>query len=104
LVSLVDLATDVVHHISFLETEDMLYKSISWPLFLAGAETEDAVQRLWIMNTLDQFYNSLYWGYIRTVKRILETIWIRNDAAPMGAAKCWVNYDVKELGAEMLIA
>lgn len=103
LVSLVGLADEIVHHISFLKPGDTLFKSISWPLFLAGAESEDPTQRSWIMNTLDEFYNLMYWGYIGTVKKVLEAIWNCKDKAAEGADNCWVD-EVKMLGTEILIA
>jgi hypothetical protein len=103
LVSLTGLATEIVHHISYLKPGDTLFKSISWPLFLAGAESEDPAQRTWIMNTLDDFYSLLYWGYIRTVKKVLVTIWSCKDKAAEGADNCWVD-EVKVLGPDLLIA
>jgi hypothetical protein len=103
LVSLTGLADEIIHHISYLKPGDTLFKSISWPLFLAGAELEDPTQRAWIMNTLDDFYSLLYWGYIRTVKSVLQTIWRCRDKAAEGADNCWVD-EVKTTGTELLIA
>jgi hypothetical protein len=103
LVSLTGLADEIIQHISYLKPGDTLFKSISWPLFLAGAECEDPAQRTWIMNTLDDFYSLLYWGYIRTVKSVLETIWSCKDRAAEGADNCWVD-EVKIIGTELLIA
>ncbi|KAH9866302.1 hypothetical protein J1614_008868 [Plenodomus biglobosus] len=103
LVSLTGLADDVVHHISHLRPGDALFKSICWPLFLAGAESEDAAQRAWIMNTLDQLYGIMFWGYLHTSKRVLEAIWKLKDDGELGEGNCWVE-EVKELGSEILIA
>lgn len=103
LVSLTGLADDVVHHISHLKPGDALFKSICWPLFLAGAESEDAAQREWIMNTLDELYGLMFWGYLHTSKRVLEEIWKFKDIAVAGADNCWVE-EVKHLGNEILIA
>ncbi|PVI01073.1 hypothetical protein DM02DRAFT_562051 [Periconia macrospinosa] len=103
LVSLTGLADEVVHHLSYFQPGDTLFKSISWALFLAGAESEDPVQRMWIMDRLDAFYNVMFWGYIGTVKKVLEMIWIEKDKAGVGAANCWFT-EVKVLGHEILIA
>jgi hypothetical protein len=103
LVSLTALADDVVHHISHLKPQDALFKSICWPLFLAGAESEDPSQREWIMNTLDELYGIMFWGYLRTSKRVLEAIWKFKDEAGAGTGNCWVE-EVKDLGNEILIA
>lgn len=103
LVSLTGLADDVVLHISHLKPSDALFKSICWPLFLAGAESEDPAQREWIMNTLDELYGIMFWGYLRTSKRVLEAIWRFKDEAGEGADNCWVE-QVKDFGNEILIA
>ncbi|RYH08991.1 MAG: hypothetical protein EON57_05175, partial [Alphaproteobacteria bacterium] len=84
LVNLTELANDVVHQISHLKPGDALFKSICWPLFLAGAESRDPVQREWIMNTLDELYSHMFWGYLHTSKRVLEAIWKYLDQAAEG--------------------
>ncbi|KAH7068360.1 fungal-specific transcription factor domain-containing protein [Paraphoma chrysanthemicola] len=103
IVNLTALADDVVHQISFINPGDALFKSICWPLFLAGAESRDPAQREWIMNTLDKLYSIMYWGYLHTSKRVLEAIWKYLDEAKDGEENCWVE-EVKELGNEILIA
>src|SRR5690242_4315446 len=103
IVNLTVLADDVVHHVSHLKPGDAVFKCICWPLFLAGAESENPAQREWIMNTLDTLYSEMYWGYLHTVKRVLETIWLCKDKAGSGADNCWVD-EVKELGGDVLIA
>ena len=101
-VSLTALADDVVYNISHLRPGDALFKSICWPLFLAGAESRDPAQREWIMNTLDELYNIMFWGYLHTSKRVLEAIWNYLDDKGDGDS-CWVDF-VKDLGNEVLIA
>jgi hypothetical protein len=103
IVSLTALADDVVHQISYLKPGDALFKSICWPLFLAGAESKDPAQREWIMNTLDELYSIMYWGYLHTSKRVLESIWKYIDQAKDGEENCWVE-EVKDLGNDILIA
>ncbi|EUC45619.1 hypothetical protein COCMIDRAFT_36712 [Bipolaris oryzae ATCC 44560] len=103
IVSLTALADDVVHHISHLKPGDPLFKSICWPLFLAGAESEDPAQREWIMNTLDELYGLMFWGYLRTSKRVLEAIWKFKDEAGPGSGNCWVE-QLKDFGHDILIA
>ncbi|KAE8866913.1 hypothetical protein PTNB73_05007 [Pyrenophora teres f. teres] len=103
IVNLTSLANDVVEHISYLKPGDALFKSVCWPLFLAGAESEDPSQREWIMNTLDELYGQMFWGYLHTSKRVLEEIWRFKDEAGVGAPNCWVE-EVKDFGNEILIA
>ncbi|KAF2272514.1 uncharacterized protein EI97DRAFT_385719 [Westerdykella ornata] len=98
-VSLTGLANDVVQHLSQLSPSDTLYKSITWPLFLAGAESEDPDERAWIMGSLDTFYAQMHWGYVHTVKRVLEAVWRFKEEG----ALCWVT-EVKKMGGEILIA
>jgi hypothetical protein len=102
IVNLTALANDVVFQISYLEPGDALYKSICWPLFLAGAESRDPTQREWIMDTLDKLYGIMYWGYLHTSKRVLEAVWRYLDEKNDGE-NCWVE-EVKDFGNEILIA
>lgn len=103
IVNLIELANDVVHHISHLKPGDALFKSSCWPLFLAGAESRDLAQREWIMNTLDSLYATMFWGYLRTSKRVLEAIWTYLDQVKDGGENCWVE-EVNQFGTEILIA
>jgi len=103
IVNLTALANDVVYQISHLKPGDALFKSICWPLFLAGAESRDLAQREWIMNTLDELYSIMYWGYLHTSKRVLEAIWKYIDQAQDDEENCWVE-EVKDLGSDILIA
>lgn len=104
LISLTGLAHEILHHVAYFKPGDTLYKSISWPVFLAGAECDDHASRTWIMDKLDEFYHLLYWGYVPTAKKILEIIWSSKDKAAEGdVVSCWIT-DVKELGYETLIA
>jgi hypothetical protein len=103
IVNLTELANDVVHQISHLKPGDALFKSICWPLFLAGAESRDPTQREWIMDTLDALYSTMFWGYLHTSKRVLEQIWKYLDQAADGEENCWVE-EVKDFGNEILIA
>lgn len=98
-VSLTELAHDIVFHISQITPKDNLFKSINWPLFLAGAESEDPAERAWILGTLDTLYDAMRWGYIQTNKRILKSIW---EFKAQGST-CWVT-DIMGMGTEMLIA
>ena len=103
LVNMKVLADDIVDQISYLKPSDPLFKSICWPLFLAGAESEDKEQREWIVNTLDQLYSIMFWGYLHTSKRVLLAIWKFKDRVGSSKENCWVE-EVKHLGNEILIA
>lgn len=98
IMSLASLATDIVYHISYITPKDGFFKSLNWPLFLAGAETDDPAERVFIAHTLDTIYDLMRWGYIQTNKKILETIW---ELKAHGIA-CWVT-EVTRNGTELLI-
>lgn len=103
IVNLPALSADIVHHISYLKPGDALFKSICWPLFLAGAESRNNDHRQWIMDKLDELYEIMFWGYLHTSKRVLETIWKYIDAVEAVGEKCWVD-QILGLGNEVLIA
>lgn len=94
----------IIHHISQLSPGDVIFKSISWPLFLAGAETNDPKHRAWILCTLDTFYHILHWGYVQSVVKTLKAIWTFRDGAPKeNDSDCWV-LGVQAMESDILIA
>ncbi|KAF2267568.1 hypothetical protein CC78DRAFT_613999 [Lojkania enalia] len=103
LVSLTGLADEVVYNISCIKPGDTVFKCICWPLFLAGAESEDLAQRAYILQLLDAQWNEMYWGYICTVQNVLEAIWSYRELYEELDDYCWVD-DVKKMGTELLIA
>lgn len=103
IMNLQSMATEIVHHISHLNRGEQVFKSISWALFLAGAETDIPEQRKWIMETLDVLWLEMYWGYVRTVKEVLQLIWGFKDRFALGENICWVD-EIKRLGTDLLIA
>ncbi|KAF2201596.1 hypothetical protein GQ43DRAFT_371055 [Delitschia confertaspora ATCC 74209] len=103
IINLSYLASDIVYHLSYLNPGDTVFKSISWALFLAGAESDIPAQRTWIMEKLDALWKELYWGYVRTVKEVLELIWGYKDRAARGENVCWIE-EVRRMGTELLIA
>lgn len=103
IVDLTALANTVVQQISYLKFSDALFKSICWPLFLAGTESRDPSQRDWIVNTLDALYSTMFCGYLHTSTRLLKAIWKYHDQAAEGDEECWVK-EVKDFASEILIA
>lgn len=103
LMNLQTMATEIVHHVSHLNRGEQVFKSITWDLFLAGAETDIPEQRTWIMETLDELWEVMYWGYVRTVKEVLQMIWGFKDRAALGENICWVD-EIKRMGTDLLIA
>lgn len=101
IMNLPSLATDIVQHVAYITPEDTYFKALNWPLFLAGAETNDPAERAFIVHTLDTIFDIMRWGYVITSKKILETIWaLRSHGTPPGG--CWVT-EVTRNGTELLI-
>ena len=97
------LATEIVYQLSDVNPGDAVFKSISWALFLAGAESEIPTERAWIVQKLYTLWRELYWGYVRTVMEVLQYIWSFKDREARGVDVCWVD-EIKRLGTELLIA
>ncbi|KAF2182101.1 hypothetical protein K469DRAFT_587513 [Zopfia rhizophila CBS 207.26] len=102
-ISLPGLANDILHHLSYLNPSDKVFKSIGWPIFLAGAESDIPAQQKWIMEKLDSLWNEMFWGYILNVKEVLKLIWKCKERTTEGEEVCWVD-EVKRMGTELLIA
>lgn len=98
IMNLTSLASDIVQHVAHITPNDTFFKALNWPLFLAGAETDDPLERAFIMHTLDAIYDVMRWGYVLTNRRFLETIWAHkghNDG-------CWVT-EITKNGTKLLI-
>ena len=99
------LVSDVVHHLSFIPNGNELFKSTSWPTFIAGAETKDLAHQEWAVTRLHKVWGVCPWGYIRSAIEILDLIWEeRNGAADNGNASMnWVQ-ELRSLKVNWLIA
>jgi len=71
---------DIFHHLSSIQIDDNLFKATAWPTFVAGAETDDLVQRTWVSKRLGKLWEALPWGYVRSAIDTLEEIWTVRDS------------------------
>ncbi|RDW66967.1 hypothetical protein BP5796_09716 [Coleophoma crateriformis] len=99
------LVSDIILHLSFISQEDPLYKSITWPTFVAGAETRDPERQAWAMTRLHQLWGILLWGYTRNIMGVLAGVWEKRvtPVGPGSSALDWIQ-DLMTLEFDCLIA
>ncbi|KAL4928804.1 transcription factor domain-containing protein [Aspergillus undulatus] len=78
------LVTNIITHLSLVPPSDPIFKATSWPTFIAGAETDNPVYRRWAAERLDEFWNLIPWGYVRTAGEVMRTTWRLRDEASGG--------------------
>ncbi|KAF2492503.1 hypothetical protein BU16DRAFT_424686, partial [Lophium mytilinum] len=69
------LLSDIFYHLAQIETGSPLFKATAWPCFIAGAETNDAVEQSWVVDRLRSYYNLMPWNYIISMIEVLGFIW-----------------------------
>lgn len=101
------LASEIIHHLSFVTANNELFKATSWPTFVAGADARDLGQQAWAMSRLQQLWECLpcTMGYIRSAMEILGGIWEKRDAAMYDGTHTvdWIQ-EVKMLEIDLMIA
>ncbi|KAB8211610.1 fungal-specific transcription factor domain-containing protein [Aspergillus parasiticus] len=99
------LVTEIIHHLSFIDPKDPLSKATSWPTFVAGAETDNAVYRQWALDRLSLLWNVLPWGYVQTAVEVMQMAWRLRDESGTDyiGVSGWVQ-QLKALGNHWLIA
>ncbi|KAK4640013.1 hypothetical protein QC761_611340 [Podospora bellae-mahoneyi] len=87
LVSLEPLVLELRGYIAEVPLDHVLLKGIVWPVFLAGAQTTKASQRVWYVERLESVWAKnpwiCPWGYIRTAIEMMREIWEARDAMEM---------------------
>ncbi|KAL1959932.1 hypothetical protein VTO42DRAFT_600 [Malbranchea cinnamomea] len=95
----------VTRNLSFIRPGDPLHKGTSWPMFIAGAESEDPEQQAWVVEALYMLWETLPWGYVQTAVEMLETIWRLKDSScntPAKKAGSWLQ-EFKALGNDWIV-
>jgi hypothetical protein len=100
------LVTEIVDNLSLI-TERSLYTAITWPAFIAGAETNSIPYQRFIMARLENIWKLEPWGLLRKAAEILQTIWDAKTSGPaMGDEQIrdgdWVQY-LRVKGVDWLI-
>lgn len=66
--------SQMIKHLSLVPPEEPLYKTTSWPTFIAGLESNNQDVLDWSLSRLRLMRRLLPWGYIERVVRILKTV------------------------------
>lgn len=108
------LVTDIVYHLSFVQSGDALLTASTWPAFIAGAETHESTRQQWISNRFQELWDAEPWGLFRGGLEVLEGIWERRaqdlpsdaveSSAPSadGEQRNWL-LDLRSAGVDWLI-
>jgi hypothetical protein len=77
------LVAEIISNISQIDPESNFYKSIVWPCFIVGAESDDIDGRDWAIDRFKFVYGFIPWNYIVSCMDILQFIWSKktNSAA-----------------------
>lgn len=95
------LASEICAHVALITIDDDLVKSTCWPLFVAAATTTDPGRWMWVLARLNELWEQMPCGYVKSAIEILEAIWKRR--AQPGTIVNWVQ-ELKVLGVDWLIA
>ncbi|KAI1805614.1 fungal-specific transcription factor domain-containing protein [Daldinia bambusicola] len=79
--STADLATMILHHLSFIPTDSPLFKFATWPIFLTGVETADESRRTWVIDRLRDMRDLCPWGMLTSTMETLVEIWRMRDSS-----------------------
>ncbi|KAK0736372.1 fungal-specific transcription factor domain-containing protein [Apiosordaria backusii] len=87
LISLEPLVMELRGYIAEVPLDHVLLKGLVWPVFMAGAQTNEASQRVWYAERLESVWAKnpwiCPWGYIRTAIEMMKEIWEARDAMEM---------------------
>lgn len=76
------LVTEIVENLSMVNDENSLYTAITWPAFIAGAETNSIIHQQFVMTRLEHQWELEPWGLYRKAAEILQTIWTAKKRMP----------------------
>lgn len=98
------LTADIIQHLSHIQPGNHLLKSTSWPAFIAGAESRDRRQRVWILEHLSALWEMLPWGYLHTEVEMLTSIWAteKGDCEVGDAQSGWLH-QLKSRGKDWIV-
>ncbi|KAB5518092.1 acriflavine sensitivity control protein acr-2 [Coniochaeta sp. 2T2.1] len=87
------LVAEILHHLSCVPADHVLFKGSVWPSFMAGAQTDDPKQRQWCMLRMRSMWRSspwiCPWGYVETAMVTLESVWATRDALSPKEKRSW---------------
>ncbi|KAH7205425.1 uncharacterized protein BKA55DRAFT_600271 [Fusarium redolens] len=76
------LEAGLMCHLRSITNEDPNFKTSFWPTFVAGAQTLDAYQQVWIKDRMIRQLRLFPWGFLYTAIETLQLIWERRNVQP----------------------
>ncbi|KAM7220287.1 Fungal specific transcription factor domain containing protein [Rhypophila decipiens] len=80
------LAVEIYNSLASVPIDHVLLKGMVWPTFMAGAQTDDASLRNWLLERLRAILGLKLlvcpWGYVSTAIEMLDDIWTRRERVP----------------------
>ncbi|KAH7204841.1 fungal-specific transcription factor domain-containing protein [Fusarium oxysporum] len=73
------LEAGLMCHLRSITDEDPNFKTSFWPTFVAGAQTRDAYQQIWIKDRMLRQLRLFPWGFLYTAIETLQLIWERRN-------------------------
>lgn len=78
-VSVAELVSEIVSHLSGVPEGDPHFKATSWPTFIAGAEATLDRTRDWVLSRLMRMWECCPWGYVFSAVEMLRRTWGMRD-------------------------
>lgn len=96
------LAAEIIAHLSYMQPGDALFTATVWPAFIAGLETADLANRVWVTRRFQELWAVEPWGLTRDALGVLRTIWDgrKNEE---GRERNWIEA-IKAMGSDWLVA
>lgn len=80
------LVQEILGHLSAISIDHVHLKGTIWPTFVAGAQTDDLLQRKWCIERMQGLWARnpwiCPWGYVRTAIQMLRRLWAVRDQGP----------------------
>lgn len=104
------LVSNIVNELSQICADDAMLPATAWPLFVAGAETNDPALQEWAKMRFMQIWEAQPWGLIKGAVEALERLWRKRSETLLEdggmAAEVdrwnWIE-EVKAIGIDWLI-
>jgi hypothetical protein len=80
-----DLVSEIVLHLTCIPPNDPFFKATCWPSFIAGAETNNPDQRVWVSSRFEVALQTLPWGYLSSAVDLLYRVWAHKSQEEAGA-------------------
>lgn len=107
------LVAEIIDHLSHISRYDALFTAMTWPAFIAGAETNKSNRQEWVREKFEELWQVEPWGLMRGAREVLERIWAgkkngvaaNEEGVPLHASDGPANWitDLRSRGVDWLI-